>query len=346
MEKIFEFRLTGAGQGRAISDFGWETMGPDDIRTWREAQRVLGRREIVTASGSIRITFDFSEIISGLEHNHCVMKDLELRRQAEATPTIGEFYQQPVTIPITVQGEFGEEERLAEYQAESCAVSALHDIFLVMNLAAPGSCDFYSSMLDLGSRKRAAVLGLLNGPFESAYLASFEGGWPRLQVLDLQQVAQWYWRVRSGFAQTPGNRAEKALFGLLHLAKIDVSPVSVIWVFYALETLFDSKAGENFRMIRDRISILLATQPRDAASLRRNLRELYDLRSAIVHGGLEVTHPMIDDGLDRRVGRAVGRYLDATNFGAAIVVAALQEIVKRGWAYPRFTELVEDGQPL
>ena len=88
------------------------------------------------------------------------------------------------------------------------------------------------------------------------------------------------------------------------------------------------------------------TDPRDAASLKKSLRELYDPRSAIVHGGLEVTHPMLDDGLDKSVGQAVERYLGATIPGATLVVATLQELVARRWPSPRFTELIEEGEPL
>jgi hypothetical protein len=254
-----------------------------------------------------------------------------------------EFDSRPLAVPITMKADHRLEGKLGQYKASSYTESVLYDIFLAMNLSLPGSCDFYSSSLGGDDGFYPQDFRLNCEPFEAAYLASFEGGWPPLTNLPLGDVVDWISGVRTGFSQIPKNPAEKALFALLHLGKIDVSPISIIWVFYALEALFDAKVGENSRAVRERVCLLLEADSKRAAYLKKRLKDLYSLRSTLVHGGLEVVHPMLDDGLDKAVANAIGEYIEATNFGVGLIVASIQALIRKGWTYPRFSERMEAG---
>jgi hypothetical protein len=143
-----------------------------------------------------------------------------------------------------------------------------------------------------------------------------------------------------GATQVPNNPSERALFALLHLAKLDGDLTSVVWIFYALESLLQTRVGENFGAIVKRLTLLLELGNNEIAILRKQMRVLYDMRSAVVHGGFEVIHPMNNDFLDKRASRVFGNILDAIEYGHAIVVAAIQQMVERQWLQLKFDEVI------
>ena len=85
----------------------------------------------------------------------------------------------------------------------------------------------------------------------------------------------------------------------------------VIWLFYAFESMLQTRVGEDFSAIVNRIGLLLNADEEQARLIRRKMRALYDVRSAIVHGGFEVIHPMHDGSLDKRADDDFGDLLQA-----------------------------------
>lgn len=125
----------------------------------------------------------------------------------------------------------------------------------------------------------------------------------------------------------------------------DASPATLIWIFYALETLFDTKPGENFRALRDRIGLLLDPGGGHREDLVRGLRTLYDLRSAFVHGGLEILHPIGPNPGDEKGDELYKRVADACEFGFTLIACSIQALINRGWIEAQFQEVVV-GVPL
>jgi hypothetical protein len=217
----------------------------------------------------------------------------------------------------------------------------LHDVFLMMSIASPGSCSFYSlSAIPKPTRAFHDELSLSDHSFEAADLWGREGKWPAPSQVPLKAVRDWYYGNRTDFAQVPHNRMEKVLFALLHIAKIELSPTTIVWLFYALESLYDTKPGENYRSLLNRISSLLCPSDREEKLLRKNLRKLYDLRSSIVHGGFQVVHPLRDDYLDSGVQDEFEQILGPCDFGFSVIIASLQELIRREWDEPSFHEVI------
>jgi hypothetical protein len=75
------------------------------------------------------------------------------------------------------------------------------------------------------------------------------------------------------------------------------------------------------------------------------LRSLYDIRNAIVHGGFEVSHPMHNGALDKRVDENYARLSEAADYGYAILLASIQKIILNGWRFPKFQEAI-GGEPI
>src|SRR5665647_703428 len=120
-----------------------------------------------------------------------------------------------------------------------------------------------------------------------------------------------------------------------------MSPIEVVWLFYAFESLLQTRAGENFSSIVRRLCLLLDADEKQAVFVRKKMRDLYDIRSAIVHGGLEITHPMHDEGTDKRAEKSFMQIMRATDYGHAFLIAAIQKTVLKGRKFPMFNETLD-----
>ena len=181
--------------------------------------------------------------------------------------------------------------------------------------------------------------------FDLAFLGSYEGKWPAPKNLDLDKTIAWYRSVRAGLNQIPENRAQKVLFALMHIAKTDLSLATIIWLFYALETLYDTQPGENRRALAHRIGLVLSPDDKQRAFLKKELRELYDIRSSFAHGGREVAHPMNNEAVDGRVSDEYRTLMNASEFGFAVVLTSIQRLIETGRPSFAFEEsLVDQSQ--
>jgi hypothetical protein len=167
-----------------------------------------------------------------------------------------------------------------------------HDVFLLLNLAAPGS--FGGSISIAGGELRARELAFSPRVFEYS---------SPLARLPLEKVVAWYDGVKLGTQQVATSAEATALFQLLHLAR-----------------------GEE----NERDSILRLASAAEALLGRpESLRRLFELRDAIAGGRAPVFHPMHDDGLDSRVEDATREWIDVADAAASAVIGALHERIMR-----------------
>jgi Apea-like HEPN len=335
MADIYRFALIAPTWGRSISDEAWQTIEPAHIDVWKSAATLLGERRLTHGKIDYVVSIDWAPTLRCHQRSYSAMKYLEnnTKRQPDDRFRRARFPSRPAKNGISVTATSGDGRGLS-----GIIQSTIHDIFLVMNIAAPGCCDFYRASL-IGERFEPDV-SLSNVNFESALLVYLDSGWPTLRILKLQDAISWFDAVRQGTSQIPQNPMEQVLFALLHMSKIDISPMMVIWLFYAFESLLQTRVGENFSSIVRRLCLLLETNTQQSELLKKKMRALYDIRSAIVHGGFEVTHPMHNEVLDKRVNDAFGKLVECTNYGHAILLSCLQKTIEKGWRFPRFDETV------
>ena len=81
------------------------------------------------------------------------------------------------------------------------------------------------------------------------------------------------------------------------------------------------------------------------ATIKKEMRTLYDLRSSIVHGGFEAIHPMRDESIDKRVDKVFGRLLTANEYGLVLLVSALQKMAVANWPQLQFDEVIVNDNP-
>lgn len=215
----------------------------------------------------------------------------------------------------------------------------LHDLFLMLNLAVPGSADFLYVTI---RRPGYSTDNLrLSSYFWWDIYPNNKDSWPLLNAIDPEVVAAWYFRIRRGYGQVPETSVERAMFALLHICKSGGRPEDMIWLFYAFESLFQTRVGENFSALVDRLLLILLPNDEQEKQLRKQLREMYDFRSSFVHGGLKVIHPMHMENMDKRIDDQYLKINELSGYGSRLLLACLQRYIQNGWHEIRYRTTVE-----
>jgi len=322
---------------RSFGDENWRTTEAAYIDAWKAAIALLADRKVALNGATYIVKIDWTPLLRRHEQHFSAMEYVEEGVTKKSTPrallaSLNRFPRKPSRIRVAVHSTSKGAKSLV-----GIAESVIHDIFLIMNIAAPGSCNLYKATLLDG--KETNEISLSSSQFELCVLPSRR----RKQTagfVSVEKVTAWYDLVRPAAGQIPGNSTERAMFALLHMAKLSDEMLAVLWLFYALESLLQTKVGENFSAIVRRLRLILGDTINDAPLMKREMRTLYDLRSSIVHGGFEAIHPMQDESLDARVEKVFGRLMDANDYGFVLLVAAIQKMVEANWPQLRFDEVV------
>ncbi len=322
--------------GRTISDDAWDLVEPTNLGTWKAATSVLTTREFEVTGGNTIVDMDWTPSLRKYRRRLSSYKRLKRKIDDGLFSDLGDvrFPSQSAkhVIRVTSEANTG-----LIYYAEL----ASYDIFLMLNIAAPSCCDFQGAKIyspkDNRPRERTN-LSLSNFLFETALLVFLDDGWPPIRAIEIDKVRTWYDSVRSNTSQVPHNPMERVVFALFHMAELGLSPITVVWQFYAFESLLQTRVGENFGQLVNRLAMLLDADDKKFAALKRKLRALYDIRSAIVHGGFEVVHPMHNEIMDEAVDRSYEKTASLIDFGHAVLLAAIQRTIVAGWRYPIFEE--------
>ncbi|HEU4887744.1 MAG TPA: hypothetical protein VFV49_07660 [Thermoanaerobaculia bacterium] len=191
-----------------------------------------------------------------------------------------------VRVAVEVRGD------LEPRDAPAYVELFFHDLFLLLNLASPGS--FGGTISFRGGELR--VRELTFSPRVFAYAAP-------LATLPLADVVGWYDALKVGTQQVATSGVTTALFRLLQLAR-----------------------GEE----NDELSVLALASAAEALFGRTDsLRRLFELRDEIARGRTPVFHPMHDDALDPRVEDATREWIEVADEAAGLVICNLQGRIRR-----------------
>jgi hypothetical protein len=149
------------------------------------------------------------------------------------------------------------------------------DVFVAMNLAAPGCCSIFVDKSD----SFPFPASLYGDGFDLAWIESSQEGWPSIQGVRLEAVWAWVSRIRhtgNSVAQSP---LEQVLFCLLRTGLGMFSgPDTLIWLAHAIEAIY-GRPSPPFSVLRERIAALL-----DISELNQRSLTLvpYGVRSCIL----------------------------------------------------------------
>ena len=266
MNDTLHVQITGLGRTTANSETNTSAA---DVALWRDAAALLRERAYATENGVVRVAIDWNPLIQRTEDDDgpiaLDVKVFDARDPRDVVTFVELFF---------------------------------HEVFLLMNLAVPGSFGGAMAILSDGEHRASEVV-LSARVFEYAWATATRNGGPSIEPLPLADVVRWYDALQIGTQQLATTDVTKALFVLLHLAGAEENEsTSVLLLGQALEAL--SEAPPRF----------------------------FELRDAIVHGTAPVLHPMAEDALDDRVDDASIELVNAADLAASVVVSAIQKRVR------------------
>jgi len=271
MNTTLHVQITGLG--RTTANHETLTTAADEA-LWRSAAEVLRERVYATATGVVRVSADWRPL---------------REREDEAL----------VALEVRVADE---REKGDPRDVVSFVELFFHDVFLLLNLAVPGS--FGGVIVTLADGwHQASEVALSARLFEYAWATATRNGRPSVEPLPLADVVRWYDALETGTQQLATTSVTKALVILLHLARAEENEsMSILRLGQALEAL----------------------QAHD-----ESLPRFFELRDAIVHGTAPVLHPMADDALDDRIDDASIELVNAADLASSVIVSEIQGRVRR-----------------
>ncbi len=306
-------------------DDEWELIEPAHIDFWTQDSLLIARRSFLHNGCEIFVTIDWRPIGRRYKQHFDLLQPV---RRGKATND--NWYRKvfrPVRLKAKVRIEGKNEVSGYAWYPGFFLEMAIYEAFAIANLALPGCAEFYTLSIQGGSQNQTLEPKLSAFGFDFWWVESIRGHWPTLRCIPLNRVVQWFDALSTGHKQKADTGTERALFVLYHLCKLDDGIESVIWLFHGLEAVLGTRVGENLSGLLRRISMLLDPSPKQLAYLKKRLKELYDLRSAFVHGGYGVTHPIHSEVVDRRLDDDVEKLMSANAFGFGLLVAVLQAMI-------------------
>lgn len=217
----------------------------------------------------------------------------------------------------------------------------LYDIFTILNVSLPGSADFMNlSVLNENQHSLPEPTQLSPYYLHRAYS---DGEWPILSPVSTSAIAEWYSNVRNSISQIPRNSLERAIFAMWHICRSHGRPEDVVLIFHALEALLQTKVGENFAALVDRLTLILEPDEKQASVMKQKLRAMYNHRSSFVHGGLPIIHPMHHELLDGMVDEVYSSTIELSIYGIKLLIACFQKYARNGWTIVNFKTSMQIG---
>ena len=227
--------------------------------------------------------------------------------------------------------------RLSQRFGDTFARWYVGDVFVAMNLAAPGCC---SISVDRGNDGCPPSAHLYGDAFDLAWIDSIREGWPSIQGIALATVWDWVARIRQTGNSVAQTRLEQVLFCLLRTGlAFSSGPDTLMWLAHAIEAIYGGPSPP-LSVLRERIATLLDLSEIHQRSLTRRLRHFYEIRNAYAHGGLRVVHPFYHEALVKRVDTEIKKVFDANATGLRVLIATLQKFVISGWRGVEFKQSV------
>lgn len=220
------------------------------------------------------------------------------------------------------------------------------DLIIAANIAHLGSLELLGGVYFKDGRCCGNIRAL--NVFSLREVSGFakQRGWPTLHKLNFDEV--WSWAIKQpGFLKGfGGGLTGRAINAFTHLFAMNFSgaPIELFWSMVALEALYvDGKQGIAEQM-REKVWTFLGEQD----SYKRAITKLYSYRSKFVHGGCDFLgmncyHLSSDMG---SITKYDNELTEAALLAQAILVATLQELVRRDWPGIEFSYQAKSSKEL
>ena len=282
---------------------------------WRDLSRLASTRMYSHGSAKIAVELDWSIVARRLlEVSSATRQRVPKRLRISAS--------------VCISGELPDD-RSAWLYPRFFVTYHLCNVFLAMNISAPGSADLGGVQITGEGALNDTELSLSAYDYDFAWTSSREGKWPAIEQVPLDACFEWLAPLESRVVQIADSDIERLLLSLLRIAQMDSSPDSSVWICSGLEALFPTSFGKTQPQLVSAISDLLGANEKQKEILKTRLRAIYDLRNAFAHGKLPITHPYSNERVEERVAHEFDRYVDVHLDGIRLLLACVQRLVVR-----------------
>lgn len=300
-----------------------DVLAPAYQAAWRDASRLASRRTYAHRGAKVVIEVDWSAIARR------EIREVKSLRQQDDGPEKGREMSNAsldIAVPALVTMERGSDPAVHHPDWAACLQYHIANVFVAMNLAAPGCATLRSRRTCEGPWSGVNFEGI---EFEFAWHASLNDVGPKISTVPLETCFRWLEPLESRFVHVARSRRERIAIAMLQIAGMDCSPQSAVWLWYALEALVRPAPRNTFRQVNDYICRLLGLNHAQAVTLEQSLRPLYEIRSEFTHGKLPLIHPVGTDQFGKDVDSEMDRYASAHTAGVNILLACAQARVRR-----------------
>ncbi|HEX8617245.1 MAG TPA: hypothetical protein VF911_06645 [Thermoanaerobaculia bacterium] len=166
--------------------FAADVEGTHDHDVWRDVATMLRERTYTTGSGTVRVRADWSAV-----HPEATIVEVELDVVDEGAS-------------------------ISAHDSASFVERFFHDLFLIVNIAAPGA---FGGIVSTAGDVRVSELAFDASPFEFGWVAALRGGGGTVTALPLENVISWHDELQLGTREIAEGAIEEVLFHLLQIAR-------------------------------------------------------------------------------------------------------------------------------
>jgi hypothetical protein len=331
----FTFNLVFRHPGR-VGEEEWEVIEPRFAEYWKSAAVPLCSRTYEHNGCTARVEIDWAPYGRRIIRDHNIMAPVR-----KGQPDKTDWYAK-VSRPLRLEAScvLSGSNKLSSYDWYPTFFLEyfFYEIFAISNLACPGSAEFHGLSIEGKTNSSTTDPHLSAFYFDEWMIESVRGLKPSARLLSPETAAQWFSAVNPRVTQKAENGTQRALFALYHLCKNDGHIDFVMWLFNALESLLSTRVGENFSGLVRRAALVLELSAAETAAMSKRLRKLYDLRSAFVHGGYDVAHPIHSEPIDERLNEHYGNVLQLSKYGFFLLASLLQRMTEKNLTMLVFEE--------
>lgn len=322
----YSFLISVRSPGRQTEE-EWKIIGPQQADFWKSAIRRLSGRSYQHNGYDIEVKIDWAPLARRLIRDHKLLIPVRTYQPSKVDwfAKLDKPLYLAATCSIVGDSDFDGYQWYPGFFVEYF----LYEIFMIVNLSCPGVAEFYNFEIQRTDQTQSQRLQLSAFYFDEWMVATLEGEGPVARIIKADEVIDWFRKVNPAVTQKAENSTQRAIYALYQICRSEGDISIILWLFNALESLLGTRVGENFSGLTRRAAILLELDEKEKRLLSKKLRELYDLRSAFVHGGYEVTHPLHSESIDPRLDDDYLRIIRLSSYGFGVLGALLQSMILR-----------------
>ncbi|MBK3815968.1 hypothetical protein G2912_37105, partial [Paraburkholderia aspalathi] len=185
-----------------------ETIEPLIEQFWYQVPKTLRQREYLHDGCTITVEINWQRFATRLRRDYGLLRPLREKR-----PPDKDWYSK-LSRPLRIQTDvtISGTNELASHQWYPTFFlnTFIHEVFLIANLAVPGSANFYRTSIARPKQRDPTEVRLSAFAFDNGLMNSLDGEWPALQILPGKDVCEWFSALDIGYKQRADTRGHQA----------------------------------------------------------------------------------------------------------------------------------------